>query len=115
MENLSKCLLYDNYIKSIDLSFNNIKEKELEQFIEERIVSENQNLQNFDLFGNPATMLEPKRRVLNKKITVELLHNLSQHLLDGKLTADKGFSATRQELGQEFLFKRSLFSKDVPR
>lgn len=41
MYNLQKCVLFDSYVKSIDLSFNNIKEKELEDFIEQKAISQN--------------------------------------------------------------------------
>lgn len=115
MEGLTKCLLYDGYIKSIDLSFNNIKEKELTRFTNEKVITDNQTIQNLDLFGNPATMLQASSRVLNKKIAVELLTNITQHLLDNKLSVDKGLKVKREELGQEFLYKRSLYSKDIPR
>lgn len=115
VENLSKCLLYDSYIRSVDLSFNNIRAKELSELLEQRTISLNANLQNFDVFGNPGTMLEAEGRLITKRIALELLQNIAQHILDGKLTADKGFSATRQELGQDFLYKRSLHSVDVPR
>lgn len=51
-------MLYDSYIKSIDVSFNNIREVELQEFLDKKTILENQNLQNLDFFGNPATMLQ---------------------------------------------------------
>lgn len=77
LKNLAKCLLYDSYIKSIDLSFNNIREKELEEFMSAKTITENATLQNLDLYGNPATMLQKKARILNRKIACELLLNIS--------------------------------------
>lgn len=115
VESLSKCLLYDSYIRSVDLSFNNLRAKELSELLGQRTISVNANLQNFDVFGNPGSMLEPEGRLITKRVALELLTNLSQHILDGKLTADKGFSATREELGQDYLRRRSLHCRDVPR
>lgn len=116
LEGLTRCLLYDGYIKSIDLSFNNIREAELQEFVDKRVITENQNLQNLDLFGNPGTMLQSECRLLNKSITIQLLLNISHHLVDGKMALERpGFNQTRQKLGQEFLYKRSLCNRDVPR
>ena len=46
---------------------------------------------------------------------MQLLLNISQQLIEGKMQADCGFSTTRLELGQEFLYSRSLNNKDIPR
>lgn len=73
IDNLSKCLLYDGYVRSVDLSFNNLRAKELSELLGQRTISLNANLQNFDVFGNPGTMLEPEGRLITKRIALELL------------------------------------------
>lgn len=41
---LSKCLLFDSYIKSVDISFNNIRAKDFSELLEARVISQNANL-----------------------------------------------------------------------
>jgi len=61
-------------------------------------------------------MLDPVRgQVIRKKVASELLLNVVQHLLDGKITTSPFAAQPRLELGQEFLRKRSLHSKLIPR
>ena len=61
-------------------------------------------------------MLDPVRgQVIRKKVASELLLNVVQHLLDGKITTSPFVAQPRLELGQEFLRKRSLHSKLIPR
>lgn len=44
LSSLSKCLKHDCYIKSLDLSYNNFRERELMEFVRSKIITENQTL-----------------------------------------------------------------------
>lgn len=44
-----------------------------------------------------------------------MLKNISEHLLDEKITPDKGLGKSREQLGQLFIMKRSLKNEDIPK